>query len=333
MPAVNLEYPLNAGMGPEAENVLPGYEQSRFSHARLKLRPPDGIYKVALRDLWPAFTSAIDAAEYMYREKPFLSIIDPAWQDNCLEPIEHFLYVLIEYIETCEHIIRCCFPDDATFKRSEYAKRYRNVTEPYRDRVATIVNAIKHNQNRLRLFASYNDRLVVPGYFVEAVLQNGAIGPNPNVHNAQTSYAFSFAFDLRFHFLGILMLSRNVRRAIEKIIGPPDSPAHSSPSGTYMREIAIRLGAFSRTVFPDELQHYAFPEVSFNAEEQKVVIHYPSPVPPETFGSGLIGHWASFVVANGTADTFLPPYAPQQPFKVEFSRSALNANGENSNGA
>jgi hypothetical protein len=70
------EYLLNESQGPEAENILAAYEPARFFHARLNQRAPDAIYKLSLRQVWPAFGSAMDAAEYIVQERPFLTLHD-----------------------------------------------------------------------------------------------------------------------------------------------------------------------------------------------------------------------------------------------------------------
>lgn len=321
---MHFEYLLNGGVGPEAENVLPAYDSSRFFHARMSLRPPDAIYKLSLRQVWPAFSSALEAAEYVVRDRPFRSVADPSWQDRTLKAFEHLLYVLVEHLEECELILKSCFDGPAAFAKSEHIKRYRKITRWYRDRVAGSVNAIKHNQARLRLFAFHGLTFVAPGYFVEGVLPNGFVGPNPNVHNAASSLAFSFAFDLRLHFLWILLVARNVVRVVEKVIGPPDGAPQTSSSSSYLRDIGRRLAVFPCMVYPDEIQH-AFPAVSVHEERQLLVLEYPSPTRPETIPPGPVGQWVSFDVANGTSGAFVPPYATaaQPSFTVELVRSAL----------
>lgn len=327
------EYLLNEGQGPEAENILAAYESSRFFHARLNQRAPDAIYKLSLRQVWPAFASAMDAAEYIVQERPFLTLHDRLWQDTSLQLIEHLLYVLVEHLEECELILKACFSDPAVFQKNEHVKRYRKVTRPYRDRIAGIVNAIKHNQARLRLFALHGDNFVAPGYFVEGVLPGDVIGPNPNIHNNESSLAFSFAFDLRLHFLCIFLVARNITRAVEKILGPADGPPHASASSSHMRDLGRRLAAFPRFVFPDEMKQ-GFPEVSVREDQQVLVIDYPGPTPPETIASGMVRHWVSFDVADGTAGAFLPPYASaaQRPFTVQLVRSFADPKNPRSSG-
>ena len=316
------DYDLNNGQGPEAETILPAYDPARFFHARLSLREPDAIYKLSLRQVWPAFASAMEAAEYIARERPFLSLSEASWQDTSLQRIEHLLYVLVEHLEDCELILKSCFSDPAVFAKNEHVRRYRKVIRPYRDRVASAVNAIKHNQARLRLFALHGEEFAAPGYFVEGVLPNGVVGPAPNIHGGDSSQAFSFAFDLRLHFLCIFLVARNLTRAVERIVGPANGPAQGSASTSHMRDIGRRLAAYDRLVYPDEVRQ-AFPEVSIKEDRQALVIEYPSPTPPETVPSGMIRHWVAFDVANGTSGAFLPPYASavQHPFTVQLVRS------------
>jgi hypothetical protein len=158
-----LRYSLNAGEGPEADNSLPGYRASRFYHKQQNRRPPDAIHKLSLRNLWPALSSALHAAEYITNQRPFLTSNDRLWVEPCLAPVEHFLYTVAEYIEECELILQCCFPDKVAFESSEHVKRYRKVIKLYRDRVGRIVNAIKHRQGRLNLFAFFDAEFVAPG--------------------------------------------------------------------------------------------------------------------------------------------------------------------------
>lgn len=321
---MELVYRLNDGMGPEGENRLPAYSPSRFHHARLSVRPPAGIHMLSLRQVWPAFASAIDIALSVIANRPFVSVAVPTWQDECLRRIEHLLYVLFEYLGECELALRCCFYDDAAFRKSDHAKRYRKVIQNYRTRLGAIVNTIKHNQGRLRLFALYNESVAVPGYFVEGVLPSGAVGPSPNVHSHPTSQAISFAYDLRLHFVCVLLISRNLCRAIESVLGPPDLQPQNSGSTSVLRDLGRKLMGLPRFVFPDEpLQ--MFPEVSVDESGAILKIEYPGSLYGETLQSGPIHHWGSFVVADGTSGTFLPPYRNgNAPFSIELIRSALD---------
>ncbi len=325
---MELEYRLNDGMGPEGENRLPAYSASRFYNARLHVRPPAGIHMLSLREMWPAFASAIDIADSLITNRPFLSLAAPSWQDECIRRIEHLLYVLFEYLGECELALQCCFADDASFQKSEHTKRYRKVIAKYRARLGAIVNAIKHNQGRLRLFALYNESATVPGYFVEGVLPSGAVGPNPNIHGNLASQAISLAYDLRLHFVCVLLISRNLSRAIESVVGPPDLKPQNSGSTSNLHALGQRLMRLPRVVFPDEpLQ--AFPEVSVRDAESVLRVEYPSPIHAETFQSDPVHHWASFVVADGTSAMFIPPYRnANAPFGIELIRSVLEQNDD-----
>lgn len=324
-----LEYLLNEGAGPEAESKLAAYSPARFHHSRLHQRAPDGIHKLSLRQVWPAFKAALDSAGLVLKEKPFLAVRDPSWEESCLERIEHLLYVLAEYLNECDIVLRCCFPNESTFKQSEHVDHFRKVIRPYRDRVGAAVNAIKHNQGRLRLFALYDHALVVSGYFVEGVLSSGAVGPNSNIHNDKTSQAFSFAFDLRLHFLSVFLISRNLSSAVERILGPPDLRLQPGGSSAYAREVGEKLMRYSRGVFPDEMR-LGFAEVSVDRESSTLRIEYPASTAPDTFRSGPIHHWVSFVVADGTTGAFVPPYAPSplRVFTVELTRSVLDRDAD-----
>ena len=324
---MKVEYNLNRGEGPDAENLLPAYEPSRFFHERRRQRPPDGIYSMSLRQAWPAFGRALNAAELIAKDRPFLTNGDPSWQHDCLDAVEHLLYVMVEYIEDCDVILKCCFPSEEKFQQDDHANRFRQTVKPYRSRIAAVVNAIKHNQGRLRLFAFHGPEFVAPGYFLEGVLPNGAIGPSTIVHGNNASQAFSFAFDLRLHFALIFLVGRNLARAVEKIFGPPDHQRQPGSSSSYAREFAARLEAFSRTVFPDEIRQ-AFPEITLRTSEQVLEVEYPSAIPVVTVPNGLVHHWVAFDVANGTADRFVPPYAdPAQPISVGLIRSVLDSPG------
>lgn len=138
------------GLEPELEPYLSRYAVTRFHHLERCLRPPLGIYNTSLGQVWPAFIAVLDRADEIIRDRPFEMLREPGWDVPFVDALERLLYVLFEHIEDNENILRCCFATDAGFQKHEATKGYRQAIKRYRDRLGRAVNAMKHEQARIR---------------------------------------------------------------------------------------------------------------------------------------------------------------------------------------
>ena len=124
----------------------------------------------------------------------------------------------------------------------------------YRRHVGQIVNKIKHDHARLRFILYSGNSIYFPGYFLEGIDSEGVLGPDQNVHH-KGGTAFSFARDLRLHFVEVYAVSRFLSKAIKGIAMPVDTiPADAACA--WAEEIATHLGNLSKIYYPDEIRKF-----------------------------------------------------------------------------
>lgn len=296
------------GVRPRAEALLARYRPERFHNVRLRLRSPVGAYSLSLAQVWPAFLNLLHELEIVCGTRSFLA--GQEWDPEVLKKTEHLLYVLFEHIEDCDSILRACFPSENLYKKDDRVKEYRKLVDGYRDQLGRIVNAIKHEQGRLRSLVFYGDTYVNPGYFLEGVKADGSVGPDSRVHEGGDT-AFSYAFDLRLHFVSLVVVSSLLARAVEAIVGPPDlSPEElAATSDLKFRAVAMQLANFSRILFPDEYRK-PFPGIELRNPEGATVVRISYPSETER-GKEPDEEWFHVTVSyfgDGVTRTFTVPY-------------------------
>lgn len=274
------------------------------------------MYGTSLMQIWQPFHDVLVFAEDLIQERSYEKP-GREWEPKLRESLERLLYVLFEHLEDCANIVQSCFPSVAESAKNGFAKANRASVADYRDRLGRVVNAMKHEQGRLRFIVFFAASFVAPGYFVEGVFPNGMLGPNPNVHNKKSSAAFSLAYDLRLHFCILVLLSRNLCKTVERILGSPDREAPLATNDPQLWDIATRLTRFSRIIFPDEFA-LGFPGVETLSVtgEPTIRVTHPSSVvqprrPTEPFGMRLS------YIGDGATQMFAMPYTQIDPAYID----------------
>ncbi|MHB1217253.1 MAG: hypothetical protein ACYC1L_03525 [Alphaproteobacteria bacterium] len=99
-------------------------------------------------------------------------------------------------------------------KVSEFGRLRKTVTKKY---LGKIVNKLKHESRHIRTTAWFNKADVfIPAYFLEGVQNDGALGPDIDLHTSQRP-AISYARDLRFHFVKIYETSKFLSNSIKAL--------------------------------------------------------------------------------------------------------------------
>lgn len=268
---------VGAGLDPAVLETLVALADQATHHSEYGLRPPVGIYNLSLHQLWKRFSPVLDALDKVVSQRSFLSG-DGTWHEELLASHESLLYSLMEHIEDCQSILRCFFRKADKKARDKHVRKFTEKIEDYRDYVATIVNGIKHNQLRLHSIIHYSDQVVVPGYFVLGPDKEGVLGPAPSVHSPGDE-AFSFNWDLRYHFAHTYVISHHLMDAICTIHDCKEQPAEALPASTdtTILSIASRISELPNWVFVNEIgQPYAKVTVRTVLPETVMTIEFPA---------------------------------------------------------
>jgi hypothetical protein len=194
-------------------------------------------------------------SKYKVSEKAPTGIPGLPNMPDSLDSYKELLYVLMEYMEDCKGILRSLFKAPDAFKKNSHVRNYEVEIDKYRDYVGKIVNRIKHQQARLRGVFLYNDKLFVPGFYVETAINSDTVGPDRDIHEGGAT-AISFYRDIRYHFVQVLLSADALALAAKEIAGISTLGEEGQLNEGELSKIASLAGRVSRlpfTCFIDEV--------------------------------------------------------------------------------
>ena len=311
-----MRYEISSQLGqirPRAAFVLENLGNVALYHGNHGVRHPLGIYNLTLSELLDKITSLLDLLERANDQLPYLDPDAKGWDHELLDATDHVLDAVVQHLDAYKSII-CCFFEDCASKPAQKILRSlnRDIRE-YRDAVATIVNAIKHKQRRLTTFFFHEPGTFALGYFVEGVLADGAIGPDPQIHRG-SNVAISYNRDLPFHICGIYFCAAALANHIHNICGIMPTPnSGDSKSNDQLGQILRRVSALPMLFFPDEIKK-SVPVVRYVPDRRtdgfRVTLEMPSyRFKPRTVSPGC--HARATWMGNGVSRTFKMPYFGQ----------------------
>ncbi len=267
----------NSSIQPRAYETLAFRRDANYFHQQRTLRHPLGIYGRSLNDIWEGFESVLDELERILVSKPFREIPPViGWDIELTLRQEKLMRDLMRHFDDCRNLILCLYEQDwKQVQKIPIVANALQLTQPYRDHIATIENHIKHCQGSLRGLALFNDTIAIPGYFVEHVDTTGAIGTHPDVHPTYQGMhtAFSFFRDLRFNFWLVFAVSEIIADVVWQVQPQPTNSEVDTTSDALLLQLATRIASLPKWMFKDEATK-PFPEI--RADNSFVILEYPS---------------------------------------------------------
>jgi hypothetical protein len=253
---------------PEIVETLSADFRAPLFHRDLKLRQPIGIYFVSLGAVLSGFETVLDELEIFLRNKPFANYEDipEGWRigpsdPKLLKAQRQLLYALMEHMEDCFNILKCFVPlpslDPRKRKKAAYCKDPTVNTcvtsvATYWDHISGIVNHSKHNQGRLRGLVISTEKYLMPGYFVESCEEIVAptdgqitwevLGPSSVIHGKNRDTAYSFARDIRYHFVQVYIVAKHLSDSVKTLVAGQSTPRPiDQSSSAQILQIAKRI--------------------------------------------------------------------------------------------
>jgi len=237
------------GLMPSAYRYMDQFQTPPAKGGRA-YRPILGIYNLSISRCLDALAQVIEGLiEIQALKMP----PDPAqgteWIDSVVDLHSECLLAMESHLDDCSAIAEAAFSSDGEI-RARQSKRFKSMTKGYDDRIGRIVNHLKHHHGRLRGFVFHSSRECFPGYYVEGVAEDGSVGPEPTVHKGGKG-AFSFARDVRLHFVWIYFLSERLAEILAARTEPCTRTV-SHPTDEKFLSVARRMELISSSFFPDE---------------------------------------------------------------------------------
>ena len=170
------------------------------------LRHPLGIYNFTFDEIVTKSHTLLDALEEANDKLPHINRGEKKWDEKILDATDHVLDSIMQHLDSFKSIV-CCFYQDCDSKEAQKINRsLQKEMREYRAHVANIVNLIKHKQRKLSAILFHGPGIFDVGYYVEGVLADGTVGPDPEIH-ADSNVAISYNRDLPFHLCNIYYCS------------------------------------------------------------------------------------------------------------------------------
>lgn len=216
---MKFEYTGNADyLIPKAIFALRQLEGIELFHAEqdIRHRHPLEIYSTTFSAAINDTIRLIDALQILSADLPHLSNKNLGWEKNLATITDNWLDSIFQHIDSCKSVISCFFSKNQEKKRDKCIRLFKKEIKQYREEVAKIVNLIKHNQRFIRIIYFHWVGGFVLGYFVEGVVENGTLGPDPLIHEKSNS-AFSYNCTIPMHLCNIFFISSALAQTVYSI--------------------------------------------------------------------------------------------------------------------
>lgn len=172
-----------SGYCPTAMAVLEALRGMSLSNFERGYRHPIDIFITSIRDFLRNLDDLLDFVEIGRKDQLYLAGNKPnEWEKGLIRQLDHTFDSTVQFVDACRSIILCCFETTQEKQSTKAVRRFNTTVRPYTDRVATIVNSIKHSQRTLNLLYFHDIGVFIPGFYVEGVLGPDIVGPDPKVH-------------------------------------------------------------------------------------------------------------------------------------------------------
>lgn len=265
-------------LAPKAVAALTNLDGVPLFHHVQEMRHPLEIYLTTFSDVLEQKLSLIELLNEASTELPYIGNAKTGWEKKIIAATDHWLDSVIQHVDSCKGILSSFYGANEAKQQAKRISAFSKDIEQYRKQVATIVNLIKHKHRFLRLVYFHWVGGFVPGYFVEGVVDEGVLGPDPLVH-ANANTAISYNRDIPLQLANIFSISAVLAQHIYEITKRPvcvnaDKPFRDPNLAKVIKLVSVMRLEF----FPDEVKK-PVPFVKYQDKESetiRVLIELPS---------------------------------------------------------
>lgn len=252
-------------------NLLVDLPRNIIFHNEHELREPLGIYTVSISRVFRAFIKLLEEFNKSSRSLENLDLAHKELLDS-----------IMAYIDDGYLIMKCFYPKSLVSEKIIFADKwlkkvdkqiiedYKNKIEPFRYKLALIVNKTKHNHARYCHVETSSIFGKVIGYYIEGIAENGVIQPNKEIHPMFKGMrtAISYNKDIRDQLAILYFISHFIAETVQKILSKNYSISLKEDSCTYdndkqIIEIINGVCSLKEFFFPDEYND-DLPQITFS---------------------------------------------------------------------
>jgi len=229
---------------------LETHRETDFDAAAHGHRHPLALHNIAIESVRASLEDALASCQaYAQVAAEATELERSSAKKRVIEDLERAIRFGTQYFEDCRSIAFLFGETKSAGFRERFVGRYDRTVASARQFLAVQENEIKHKQARIRLVRAVSAVEEVHGYFVDGVNKEGALGPNPIVHDGgKTAYSFNRAF--RQMLVCVMFTSRALASALQGEFGEVRTDIGGLGP---LEKIACSIAQLGYTVFWDEV--------------------------------------------------------------------------------
>ena len=178
--------------------------------------------------------------------------------DDSLAAIRHQVFDLLfdtgNFVEGCQSIIKSLFPRGDK-QLTKAARDFKGNIENYTSHASQLINKVKHQHRRPRIFTFKDVNKIIVGYYLEGLVSKGVLGPDPELHKSyhgmQTGFSLNRA--IPYHLCNLYYVSACLDSVI-KTHGFAGSPSTVIIEDEFIRETLSEVERIPCMLLPDEME-------------------------------------------------------------------------------
>ncbi|MBM7869277.1 hypothetical protein JOC70_000746 [Clostridium pascui] len=244
----------------ELYNILINLPNNILFHNEHQLREPLGIYSVSISRVFRAFENMLEELERSSRNFEKIDLAHKELLDSLMAYIDDGYLIMKCFYPKCKVNEEIIFADKWLKKIDKpLVEEYKRNIEPYRSKLALIVNKTKHNHARYCHVETTSIFGKTLGYYIEGVNKNGVIEPNKEIHQTYNGMftAISYNKDIRDQMINLYFISHYTAETIKKILLKNynirfHEVTLSNDGDNRIIDILNRINSLKEIFFPDE---------------------------------------------------------------------------------
>jgi len=263
-------------------SILENIPDNILYHSEHTLRHPKAIYYLASTRLYESFEECLNLLQNYDNSNN---------QRTFFLAYKEVLDSLMSFIDDTYNILKCFYPASSVRKNIIFAHKwveqadkktyndYNSRITNYREKLAPIVNKIKHEHGRFRSIEFVTSIGNIYGYFIEGVESDGTVYPDKSIHKPYKGFptAISFNRDLKFHIINFFDVAHQLKVVISKFISKKHNitlpnATHNGSKDTQILQICSMIANLPNLFFYDEYDKQ-IPEVKIYSDQELEFIY------------------------------------------------------------
>lgn len=262
-----------AGYLPEVFSLLKALDDDHLHGHEHQLSHPAEIFLLTFSDVIGCINRLTRSVNDLARATQATG----GTKNDQLGEIRHQVFDLLFYsgnfVEGCLSIVKSLFPRDDK-RGSRAIREFRSNVDAYISHASQLINKVKHQHRRPRVFTfRFEDKIIV-GYYLEGLVGAGVLGPDPELHKSYKGLHTGFSLNraIPYHLVNLYYVSACLS-TIVRAHGKSGVSNGKPPSDEWLRDALKEAASIPCLLLPDEIEK-PLPTITLK-ENERIVLELP----------------------------------------------------------